>query len=157
MKPFFVVGTSMWPVLKSGDCVLTQHKAKLEPGDLVMRVIEGTPTVHRFLRHGITKGDRTSLPDDPCSQIEFTDSGVVVVGLVPRRFFRFGGQTSMFLLNGKLHSLVQIQTWLSQSQLLFGARTVKLFFLAGLIINGHLLRSLYYLKKKGSFDVNYQA
>lgn len=150
MKPFRVSGTSMWPVLKTGDLVFTQSKARLEPGDLVVRTIEGTPTVHRYLGAGITKGDCAPKFDDSSG---FSENGAVVIGIVPRKLHLRGGELRIAPANSSLNVLTRFQTTLSRLQAQSASRLARISCRVGLLGNGLVIRGLYYSRKQESLNV----
>jgi signal peptidase I len=144
MKPFRVVGTSMWPVLKDGDLVLTQNKKELERGDLVVRLVGDSPTVHRFLAPGVTKGDWSAFPDEPG---DFVSSGDAVIGIVPRGL----ATRKIAPARPRPRFLLRWQARLSEipSQNMITRKVFRL----GLVCNGLLLRGLYYQPQQESLNV----
>lgn len=135
MKPFRVVGTSMWPVLKEGDLVFVETKVP-KPGDLVLRVIDEMPTIHRFIDFGITKGDRYSEADPGRTPDE--SEWKTVTAVVPRKFAHSPGQFKSATLP-KADLNARLQSWFSRRHLAAPGK-LKLVLLPALILNGFLIR-----------------
>lgn len=147
MKAVRVEGTSMWPVLKTGDLVLVDTDER-EPrvGDIVLRTISDSPIVHRVLSGEITKGDRFS-ECDPGSGSR-SRIGEVVIGVIPRRLALQAGW-SPANLRPPFDRLIGIQTRLSHAQARAESARARRALLAGLMVNGWMIRSLYYFMKRG--------
>ena len=141
----------MWPVLKSGDFVLVDELPESQmptPGDLVLRSIGGDPIVHRYLKPGMSKGDRTFAPDPSWGANEHAH---VVVGLLPRRYARHRSQLGkvVSLASEPVGGLRRIQVALSKQHARARTRFGRKLSAALLIGNGHLIRTCYYLFARG--------
>ena len=142
MKPFLVRGSSMWPVLKAGDLVFVDSGKTIRVGDLVLRDLFGRPTIHRYLAERLTKGDRTVIADET---EPFETEARVVVAIVPRKRLSQSGRFKYSSLRQGV--LTRFQTTLSILQTRTPLRALKLMFLAGLLLNGFLIRFFLYAQR----------